>query len=768
MYMSHEIKQYIVSITVLVAILVVFGSIIALVPGTGGGNSKESRSDSLLRSYNSNDLNIALETADSLLKESPEDGKTLLIKAQILLQKGTVEFDEETFSQKARPIIEEVLSRSDISPEVEAFAYHSLGYSYEIERRYEDALSVYTEGLSLFPEDPNLLAQKGHVYDLQGDMDKAEEFYIQALATDPVHGKANAHMGSLLFRKGQAEEARTYLQTALEEVHSDVTLAGVYHSLALVERVTGNPSRAEELFDKAISIDSKNPLYYITRGNHAIIKELIDARETGEFSEPVNARKDLMKAIELHSESAESYYWLGVLEGTLGEFSQAEEYLMRAQALIDDDISLLGGQREELKVKIKTAIEQNKSVQEEENGRSVSFSPIQRVLLGDVAHAGTVEGSFDNWYDTLCGSGGEYAHAGCWTSGNTIYCYNDHSTTVISSPPPPPETKVNISASPNPVEYDTKTKISWSTSHASSCSTSGGSEGWDSVNPDPDGGSWNSSNLAPSPSESYPYNITYSIQCQRDGGGGRKSDSDSVTVQVREPKQCQDGSDNDGDGQVDLNDPQCAYGPTDDSEDVRECSDGIDNDGDGWVDYPNDPGCDSYDDDSEFNESTGKQCSDGVDNDREIDIRAHGEGLLDGYDVGCLNSNDEDETEAPDFSLTKTNNLEVTIVGESPSGSNETTVSTDVSESFTSDITLSAIQVSPDIPGISYTWAEDDNTLTWGEYSNKEGDEMSVTVPGSTSSGEYIITVQGEGGGLTRTIDILLRVKSSDPQFENF
>lgn len=86
--------------------------------------------------------------------------------------------------------------------------------------------------------------------------------------------------------------------------------------------------------------------------------------------------------------------------------------------------------------------------------------------------------------------------------------------------------------------------------------------------------------------------------------------------------ECSDGVDNDGDGRIDLDDPDCdspqddsEAGPGrpreerpdrgDDTEDRRdgagrpECSDGIDNDGDGEIDFPNDPQCDSPDDDSE-------------------------------------------------------------------------------------------------------------------------------------------------------------------------
>src|SRR5690606_36034198 len=64
--------------------------------------------------------------------------------------------------------------------------------------------------------------------------------------------------------------------------------------------------------------------------------------------------------------------------------------------------------------------------------------------------------------------------------------------------------------------------------------------------------------------------------------------------------ECSDGADNDGDGLVDFpDDPGCESADDDSELDGRPpaCSDGVDNDGDGLVDHPADPGCDSPEDD---------------------------------------------------------------------------------------------------------------------------------------------------------------------------
>ncbi|MPY80554.1 MAG: hypothetical protein GEV04_19320 [Actinophytocola sp.] len=100
-----------------------------------------------------------------------------------------------------------------------------------------------------------------------------------------------------------------------------------------------------------------------------------------------------------------------------------------------------------------------------------------------------------------------------------------------------------------------------------------------------------------------------------------------------EQPECSDGVDNDGDKKIDYpEDPGCDSPEDNDESDdptTPECSDGVDNDKDGWTDYPDDPGCDSEEDDSE---SPNPECSDGVDND--------GDGKVDTDDPECHTDGD--------------------------------------------------------------------------------------------------------------------------------
>ena len=113
--------------------------------------------------------------------------------------------------------------------------------------------------------------------------------------------------------------------------------------------------------------------------------------------------------------------------------------------------------------------------------------------------------------------------------------------------------------------------------------------------------------------------------------------SKSATVYVYAPMQCDDGVDNDADGLSDMDDPGCDAYDDNDEYNVAppnpECSDTEDNDADGFIDYPEDPGCESSDDQSEYN--IFPACSDGVDND--------GDDLIDLDDDGCTDASDDDE-----------------------------------------------------------------------------------------------------------------------------
>src|SRR5690349_9118419 len=86
--------------------------------------------------------------------------------------------------------------------------------------------------------------------------------------------------------------------------------------------------------------------------------------------------------------------------------------------------------------------------------------------------------------------------------------------------------------------------------------------------------------------------------------------------------ECNDGRDNDGNGKTDYPDDPSCDSENDETENGSispMCKDGKDNDGDGKVDYPSDPGCFAPQQDSEEDDCpdgvTCPQCANGKDDD---------------------------------------------------------------------------------------------------------------------------------------------------------
>jgi hypothetical protein len=115
----------------------------------------------------------------------------------------------------------------------------------------------------------------------------------------------------------------------------------------------------------------------------------------------------------------------------------------------------------------------------------------------------------------------------------------------------------------------------------------------------------------------------------------------------------------------------------------------------------------------------------------------------------------------PDFSLNKNRDIFANIIGRDAVTSNESTLTIAAFDGFASTINLSVDSISPALPGAVFNFS--DASLTSGEYAR--GSQFSVTVPSSTPSGIYTITIRGIDGGLVRTLNVKLNVNARDPSF---
>ncbi|MGK0362380.1 MAG: hypothetical protein ACI9U2_004701, partial [Bradymonadia bacterium] len=123
---------------------------------------------------------------------------------------------------------------------------------------------------------------------------------------------------------------------------------------------------------------------------------------------------------------------------------------------------------------------------------------------------------------------------------------------------------------------------------------------------------------------------------------GCSSAADPSEIDEEVPPVCSNGIDDDDDGRIDFPiDYGCAYAA--DPSEVNpafppQCGNERDDDNDDRIDFPDDPGCRFAADPTEINVGDiAPRCADGVDNDLD--------GLIDRADLGCLDADDDDETD---------------------------------------------------------------------------------------------------------------------------
>jgi tetratricopeptide (TPR) repeat protein len=95
-----------------------------------------------------------------------------------------------------------------------AHAYNALGYSFaDRNLRLPEARELIAKAVELKPEDPHILDSMGWVLYRQGELDKAREFLEKALKISP-EVDVLVHLGEVLWQQGRRSEALKYWQDA--------------------------------------------------------------------------------------------------------------------------------------------------------------------------------------------------------------------------------------------------------------------------------------------------------------------------------------------------------------------------------------------------------------------------------------------------------------------------------------------------------------------------------------------------------------------------
>ena len=183
--------------------------------------------------------------------------------------------------------------------------------------RYEEAIELLEPAIERFPDEFVLNLILGLSYTQDAQYNEAESYLKKALLMEPGEFTALYAYGVVLNQLDKFEEALIYLNQALEQDPENVSLMG---TAGLIHENLGDHQKSEELYEKALEI---NPTNALVLNNYSYS---LAERE-----------KDLDRALQMAKEaiafdSTNSSYLdtIGWVYFKLGEYEKAKYYIEKS------------------------------------------------------------------------------------------------------------------------------------------------------------------------------------------------------------------------------------------------------------------------------------------------------------------------------------------------------------------------------------------------------------------------------------------------------
>ncbi|MCX7760743.1 MAG: tetratricopeptide repeat protein [Hydrogenothermaceae bacterium] len=208
--------------------------------------------------------------------------------------------------------------------------YYEMGISSLNTGNNAQAIAYLLEAIKSYktPESYNALAL---AYQFSGEYKKAEEIFKEGLSRYPDNPELLTNLGVLYAMTSREKEAISYLEKAISNpTYSKKDRA--YYNLGLIYRNLGNETLFLENINKSLMYNSNFVDAYIVLGDHYYEKY----SQTGSREFLKTALLYYLKAINLGYNSGEIYYKIGKIYIILGEKELAKYYLEKALKVVSD------------------------------------------------------------------------------------------------------------------------------------------------------------------------------------------------------------------------------------------------------------------------------------------------------------------------------------------------------------------------------------------------------------------------------------------------
>ena len=201
-------------------------------------------------------------------------------------------------------------------PSMLAKAHAARASIYANKREYNLALSDFTKTIEEDPDEIIAYYGRGTIYGISGEHDLAVKDYTKALELDPEFAQVYIQRGTAYVANGEIDLALKDYKRAMELSPNDAT-AYVQRGIAYGRK--GEIDMAIKDFTKAIDLKPEFAEAYYTRGAAYIEKNEFDS-----------AISDCTQAIELDPNDAKGYYWRGRAYENKGNFNWAIDDFVKA------------------------------------------------------------------------------------------------------------------------------------------------------------------------------------------------------------------------------------------------------------------------------------------------------------------------------------------------------------------------------------------------------------------------------------------------------
>jgi len=148
--------------------------------------------------------------------------------------------------------------QKNIDPTKQLEVLVKLGTGYIQNQEYGRAKENLTKALEIDPRSPGALNAFGLVYQLEGEMDLAEDYFKRAIAASPSFAMVRNNYGAFLYQQGRYEAAIEQLNVAIED-RLYPRRAQAFLNLGISYLKLGQDTDAENALLRSVQLNPRQP-----------------------------------------------------------------------------------------------------------------------------------------------------------------------------------------------------------------------------------------------------------------------------------------------------------------------------------------------------------------------------------------------------------------------------------------------------------------------------------------------------------------------------